>query len=135
MFIGGLSYNSTVESITAFFSGCGDVASARIVTDKETGKPRGFGYVEFYDVDTAKKAYKALNGGNLDGRNIRLDSAAQRDRPQGGERGGFGGGNRGSFGGRGAPRNPGNSTVSLSQDDKNAKKGSIGTFAGKKMAL
>lgn len=77
-----------------------------------------------------------MNGGNLDGRNIRLDSAAQRDRPQGGERGGFGGGNRGSFGGgRGAPRNPGNSTVSLSQDDKNAKKGSIGTFAGKKIAL
>ena len=85
----------------------------------------------------------------MDGRTIRLDSAAQRDRPQGGDRGGFGGG-RGSFGGggsrggfggssfgggRGAPRNPGNSTVVLSQDDKNAKKGSIGTFAGKKMAL
>ena len=97
-----------------------------------------------------------MNGGNLDGRNIRLDSASQRDRPQGGERGGFGGGNRGSFGGnrgsfggnrggfggdrggfggRGAPRNPGNSTVVLSQDDKNAKKGSIGTFAGTKKAL
>lgn len=90
-----------------------------------------------------------MNGGNLDGRNIRLDSASQRDRPAGGERGGFGGGNRGSFGGnrggfggdrggfggRGAPRNPGNSTVVLSQDDKNAKKGSIGTFAGTKKAL
>ena len=90
-----------------------------------------------------------MNGGNLDGRNIRLDSASQRDRPQSGERGGFGGGNRGSFGGnrggfggdrggfggRGAPRNPGNSTVVLSQDDKNAKKGSIGTFAGTKKAL
>ena len=84
----------------------------------------------------------------MDGRNIRLDSAAQRDRPSGGERGGFGGnrggsfgGNRGGFGGdrggfgRGAPRNPGNSTVVLSQDDKNAKKGSIGTFAGTKKAL
>lgn len=85
-------------------------------------------------MDTAKKAYKELNGGELDGRSIRLDSASQRDRPQGnfGGQGGFGGG----FGGnRGGSRNPGNSTVVLSQDDKNAKKGSIGTFAGKKMAL
>jgi len=60
-----------------------------------------------------------------------LDSAAQRDRPQGGQggRGGFGGG----FGA--SSRNPGNSTVVLSQDDKNAKKGAIGTFQGKKLAL
>ncbi len=86
-------------------------------------------------MDTAKKAYKELNGGELDGRSIRLDSASQRDRPQGGNfggQGGFGGG-RGGFGGN--SRNPGNSTVVLSQDDKNAKKGSIGTFAGKKIAL
>lgn len=78
----------------------------------------------------------------MDGRNIRLDSAAQRDRPAGGNRGSFGG-NRGSFGGgsgfgggnRGAPRNPGNSTVILSEDDKNAKKGAIGTFQGKKVTF
>lgn len=71
-----------------------------------------------------------MNGGYLDGRAIRLDSASQRDRPQGN----FGG--QGGFGGpRGAPRNNGNSTVVLSQDDKNAKKGSIGTFAGKKISL
>ena len=64
-----------------------------------------------------------------------MDKATQRDRPQGGE-GGYGGG-QGGFGGgqRGPSRNPGNSTVVLSQDDKNAKKGSIGTFAGKKIAL
>lgn len=67
----------------------------------------------------------------LDGRQIRLDSAAQRDRPQGGFGGGsFGGG----FGGapRGAPRS---SNVNLSQDDKNAKKGSITQFQGKLQAL
>jgi nucleolin len=91
-------------------------------------------------VDTAKKAYKELNGGELDGRSIRLDSASQRDRPQGGFGGQGGYGGQGGFGGgfggnRGGSRNPGNSTVVLSQDDKNAKKGSIGTFAGKKMAL
>jgi hypothetical protein len=73
-----------------------------------------------------------LNGANLDGRNIRLDSAAQRDRPQGGfQQGGF---QQGGFQ-RGGSRNPGNSTVVLSQDDKNAKKGSIGSFAGKKILL
>jgi hypothetical protein len=73
-----------------------------------------------------------LNGANLDGRNIRLDSASQRDRPQGGfQQGGF---QQGGFQ-RGGSRNPGNSTVVLSQDDKNAKKGSIGSFAGKKVLL
>lgn len=78
-----------------------------------------------------------MNGGYLDGRAIRLDSASQRDRPQGnfGGQGGFGGGQGGFGGARGAPRNNGNSTVDLSQDDKNAKKGSIGTFAGKKISL
>ncbi len=73
-----------------------------------------------------------MNGANLDGRNIRLDSASQRDRPQGGfQQGGF---QQGGFQ-RGGSRNPGNSTVVLSQDDKNAKKGSIGSFAGKKILL
>ena len=89
-----------------------------------------------------------MNGGYLDGRQIRLDSAAQRERPAGGNRGGFGGqggygggqggfgGGQGGFGGnRNNSRNPGNSTVILSEDDKNAKKGAIGTFAGKKVLL
>ncbi len=86
-----------------------------------------------------------MNGSYLDGRAIRLDSAAQRDRPAGGfgggNRGGFGGGSRGGYGGgdRGgfgaSSRNPGNSTVILSEDDKNAKKGAIGTFQGKKMTF
>ena len=81
-----------------------------------------------------------MNGGYLDGRQIRLDSAAQKERPAGGfgggSRGGFGGGSRGGFGGdRNNSRNPGNSTVILSEDDKNAKKGAIGTFQGKKMTF
>lgn len=77
-----------------------------------------------------------MNGGYLDGRQIRLDSAAQRERPAGGfggNRGGFGG-SRGGFGGNNS-RNQGNSTVILSEDDKNAKKGAIGTFAGKKVTF
>lgn len=135
LFIGGLSYNSTAESIKGLFESIGPVTSARVVTDRETGKPRGFGYVEFNDVETAQRAYKEMSGSYLDGRAIRLDSASQRDRPQGGSFGGNRGGFGGSQGGYGAPRNPGNSTVNLSQDDKNAKKGAIGTFQGKKIAL
>jgi len=75
-----------------------------------------------------------LNGVNLDGRTIRIDNATQKDKPAGGNQGGFGG-NQGGFGGRGAPRNPGNSTVILSEDDKNAKKGAIGAFQGKKITF
>lgn len=90
--------------------------------------------MEFRDVEAAKKAYKELNGASLDGRNIRLDSAAQRERPQGGQ-GGYGGqGGQGGFN-RGPPRNPGNSVVNLNQDDKNARKGAIGTFQGKRVLL
>jgi len=74
-----------------------------------------------------------LNGGNLDGRTIRIDNASQKDRPAGGNRGGFGG-NQG-FGSRGEPRNHNNSTVILSEDDRNAKKGAIGAFKGKKMTF
>lgn len=135
LFVGGLSYNSTVESMTDYFGQAGAVVRARIVTDRETGNPRGFGYVEYPDVETAKKAYQTLNGGNLDGRQIRLDSASERPKPEGGQ-GGFGGQRQGGFGGgRGAPRNQGNSYVDLSQDDKFAKKGAIGTFQGKKKTL
>lgn len=81
----------------------------------------------------------------LDGRQIRLDSASERpNRTEGGfggNQGGFGGNQggfnrgQGGFGGNRAPRNQGNSTVDLSMDDKNAKKGAIGSFQGKKMAL
>lgn len=145
LFIGGLSFNSTNESIMEFFSSIGQVQSARVVTDKETQRPKGFGYVEFFDVDTAKKAYEQCNGAYLDGRQIRLDAATPRDRPQGGNRGGFGGqqggfgGQQGGFGGQrggfGGNRNQGNSAVNLSQDDKAAKKGGIVGFAGKKIQL
>lgn len=88
-------------------------------------------------MDTAKKAYQELNGQYLDGRQIRLDSAAQRDRPQNG--GGFGGNRQGGFGGGfnrgGNTGNRGNSAVELSQNDRNAKKGAIAGFAGKKIEL
>lgn len=87
-------------------------------------------------MDSAKKAYKELNGQYLDGRQIRLDSAAQRDRPQRGD-GGFGDrqGGFGGFGGGFRNNDRQGSAVALSQDDRNAKKGAIASFAGKKIQL
>ena len=85
-----------------------------------------------------------MNYAELDGRSVRLSGATQRDRPAGGNSGGrpqggnFSGRPQGGGGGRfqgGNNRNPGNSSVVLSQDDKNAKKGAIGGFAGKKITL
>lgn len=80
-------------------------------------------------MDSAKNAYKQLNGVELDGRRIKLDGATQRDRPNNN----FGGRQEGGYNRNNNSRNPGNSSVVLNQDDKNAKKGSIGGFAGKKI--
>jgi len=101
IFVGGLSYQSTRESVEGFFSQCGGINSVRVATDPE-GNPRGFAHVEF-DSEAAVQSALQLSGQDLDGRNIRVDVAgAKGERPAG--RGGFGGsrgGDRGSRGGRG----------------------------------
>ena len=105
LFVGNLSWNSTEDTLWDAFSEYGEVSSIRLVTDRETGKPKGYGYIEFGVVDSAKKAINAMNGQELDGRAIRLDFSQPRD-ANGSGRGrgtGFGGGRgRGGFdGGRG----------------------------------
>ena len=119
VFVGGLSYNSTQESVAEFFKGCGNLQQVRVALDQE-GNPRGFAHVEF-DTDEAVQAALALSGQALDGRSIRIDVAgAKGEKPAGGfasrggpqRRGGFSGGRSGGFGGRsggfggrgGAPR-------------------------------
>ncbi|KAG9995522.1 RNA-binding domain-containing protein, partial [Aureobasidium melanogenum] len=110
LFVGNVSFNTTTDSLTGYFSEYGSINSIRLPTDRETGAPKGFGYVEFGSVDEAKAALEGLNGADVDGRNIRLDFAAPRDNNGGG--GGFGGrgggrGGRGGFndrGGRGGGR-------------------------------
>ncbi|KEQ76204.1 RNA-binding domain-containing protein, partial [Aureobasidium namibiae CBS 147.97] len=97
LFVGNVSFNTTTDSLTGYFSEFGSINSIRLPTDRETGAPKGFGYVEFGSVDEAKAALEGLNGADVDGRNIRLDFAAPRDNNGGG--GGFGGGRGG--GGRG----------------------------------
>ncbi|CAD0096879.1 unnamed protein product [Aureobasidium mustum] len=99
LFVGNVSFNTTTDSLTGYFSEFGSINSIRLPTDRETGAPKGFGYVEFGSVEEAKAALEGLNGADVDGRNIRLDFAAPRDNNGGG--GGFGGGRGGGRGGRG----------------------------------
>lgn len=78
LFVGGLSWDTTDESLRAFFSQAGTVSSANVITDKYTGKSRGFGFVEMSSDAEAKEAMEKLTGQSLDGRTIVVNEA----RPQ-----------------------------------------------------
>jgi RNA recognition motif-containing protein len=103
LYVGNLSYGMTEDSLAQVFAECGNVVSARIITDRETGRSKGFGFVEMGSDDEAQKAVSALNGKQIDGRPITVNEARpQEPRGQGGDRrGGGGGGYGGGGGGRG----------------------------------
>jgi nucleolin len=100
VFVGNLPFSATEEDLKWLFSDCGDIEAARIATDRETGRPRGFGYVDFATEDCVDKAM-AKQGTDLYGRAVRLDYGKGSNNNNGGGRGGFGGGygGRGGFGG------------------------------------
>jgi cold-inducible RNA-binding protein len=97
LYIGNLAWTTTEENLTEFFSTYGAVQSAVVVKDRETGRSRGFGFVEM-DRDAAENAIREANGQNLLGRPLRVSEARERE-------GGGGGG--GGGGGRGPRRGPG----------------------------
>ncbi|KAJ5428443.1 Nucleotide-binding alpha-beta plait [Penicillium cf. griseofulvum] len=102
LFVGNLPFSATEDALHEAFGAHGSVLGIRLPTEQETGRPKGFGYVQFSSIDEAKTAHAALNGHELEGRAIRLDFSTPR--PAGGDRGGFGGrgrGGGGGFGGRG----------------------------------
>lgn len=108
LFIGNISFNATNEVISEVFSEHGTITRVSLPTDRETGNPKGFGYVDFSSTEEAQAALEALNGTDIEGRSIRIDFAAARDDSGGGRGGGFGGGRgggrgrgRGGFGDRG----------------------------------
>ncbi|MEM8758187.1 MAG: RNA-binding protein, partial [Planctomycetota bacterium] len=68
LYVGNLSYSMTEDELREVFSEHGEVVSANLVMDRETGRPRGFGFVEFADAEGGKKAIEALNGANVGGR-------------------------------------------------------------------
>lgn len=101
LFIGGLSYDTTEQSLEESFSKYGSIAKVDVIRDRETDRSRGFGFVTFENPEDAKDAMAAMNGKSVDGRMIRVDEAGKSGRRSGGFRGGSGGG-RGFFrGGRG----------------------------------
>ncbi|KDD74392.1 hypothetical protein H632_c1346p0, partial [Helicosporidium sp. ATCC 50920] len=105
VFVGNLSYDVTEQEVTAFFGQVGPVKGVRMVADRETGKPRGFGFVEYFDVATAESAIRNLSGRELGGRTLRIvfNETNAPPPPRGGG-GGFGGGpSPGSFDDRGGP--------------------------------
>ena len=97
LFVGGLALATTEESLRALFESCGEVVEAKVITDRETGRSRGFGFVTYADDDQARAAVEELSDTELDGRTIRVDLA--QERRDGGGRGGRGGGGGGGGGG------------------------------------
>ncbi len=88
IYVGNLSYSSTEESIRARFEQYGAVESVRIITDRETGRSRGFGFVDMPNGDEAQKAIDETNGKDLDGRTITVNEARPRDDSRRPSRGG-----------------------------------------------
>ncbi len=102
LYVGNLPFNCTEDQIREFFSQAGDVSSVKIITDRETGKSRGFCFVEMED---ATNAINDLNGKDFNGRNITVSEAREREQRSGGGGGGYrgGGGGGGGFKRRSGP--------------------------------
>ena len=99
LYIGNLSYSTNDDQLKEVFSQAGEVTSATVITDKMSGRSRGFGFVEMADEASAQKAVEMFNGYKLDDRELVVNEARpQTDRPRGGG-GGFGGGRSGGRGG------------------------------------
>lgn len=100
IYVGNLPFQTTEDELRGMFEQHGEVSSASLVMDRETGRPRGFGFVEMQNDEQARAAMTALNGANVGGRDLVVNEARPRE-----DRGGFGGGgggrSRGGFGGGG----------------------------------
>ncbi len=79
LYVGNLSYRSEQEALHSLFAQYGEVISAQIVTDRDTGRSRGFGFVEFADQEAADKAARELNGTEFEGRNLKVNEARSRE--------------------------------------------------------
>jgi RNA recognition motif-containing protein len=96
IFVGSLPFKIEEADLKELFEAFGEVSSVKIINDRETGRSKGFGFVEMADDEAAKKAIADLNGSEVGGRNIVVNQA--EDKKPGERKGGFGGGNRGGGG-------------------------------------
>ncbi len=110
IFVGSLPYRLQEADLKELFEAYGEVNSVKLIIDRETGRSKGFGFVEMPDDEAAQKAISGLNGAEVSGRSIAVSQAEDRKPSGGGERrggGGFGGGNRGGGGFGGGNRGGG----------------------------
>ncbi|HEX8284005.1 MAG TPA: RNA-binding protein [Pyrinomonadaceae bacterium] len=110
LYVGNLSFQTSSEDLRELFSQAGTVESASVVEDRDTGRSRGFGFVEMATKEEGEAAIQQFNGKEVGGRALNVNEARPReDRGGGGGRGGFGGGGggRGGFGGGGGGRGGG----------------------------
>ena len=101
LYVGNLSFNTTKDSLRAAFSAAGEVTDVHVVTDRDSGQSRGFGFVTMGTPQAAADAISQMNGAMLDGRPLRVNEAEERPQRGGGGGGGSGGGGGGGYGGGG----------------------------------
>jgi cold-inducible RNA-binding protein len=102
LYVGNLSFNTTAADLEQLFSTIGSVESANLIEDRETGRSRGFGFIEMSSQEEGQKAIAELDGKDVDGRNLKVNEAKPQEKRSGGNRGGgFGGGGYGGGGGGG----------------------------------
>ena len=101
LYVGNLSFNTSNQDLSELFTEFGTVESANIVEDRETGRARGFGFVEMASKEEGESAISALNGKEVDGRSLTVNEAKPRENRGGGGFGGGGGGGRRNGGGGG----------------------------------
>ena len=95
IYVSNLGFNVTDEDLRSFFTPYGEVSSAKVILDRDTGRSRGFGFVEMSDNEAAKKAIGELDNGVVDGRALKVTEARPKDDSRGGGGGGFKGNNGG----------------------------------------
>ena len=102
LYVGNLSFQTSSDDLNQLFAQAGTVESAAVVEDRETGRSRGFGFVEMSSKEEAQKAIEQFNGKEINGRNLNVNEAKPRE--DRGNRGGGGGGGGRGFGGNGGGR-------------------------------
>ena len=107
LYVGNLSFNTSTEDLEKMFSEFGTVQSTNIIEDRETGRSRGFAFVELSSKEEAQNAISSLNGKEIDGRELTVNEAKPREERSGGGGGNRGGGGRGGYGGGGGNRGGG----------------------------
>ena len=95
IYVGNMSYNTSEDTLRQLFAQYGEVASVNVITDRYTGRAKGFGFVEMATDDAARAAMAALNGREVDGRQMKVNEA--NDKPRDSDRGGGGGGGKNRY--------------------------------------